>query len=127
MKRAFLLSTLLVVPLLFALTPPGAGTAVAAPAPPAAGGGQLDGKQIFLDSKCNLCHTVSTADIEAKMKSGKMAGPDLANVGDRHEADWIAKWLRKEAEMDGQKHPKAFTGSDEELGALISWLMEQKK
>jgi hypothetical protein len=29
-------------------------------------------------------------------------------------------------ELDGKKHAKAFTGSDEELGALIAWLQAQK-
>jgi hypothetical protein len=32
----------------------------------------FDGKEIFLAQKCDLCHTVSSAGIEAKTKSDKM-------------------------------------------------------
>ncbi len=105
------------------------GVAFAAPHPSQgeAASSDLDGKKIFLDQKCDLCHTVSTAGIEAKVKSKAMQGPDLVNVGDRHDSEWLQGWLRKKVEMNGKKHRKAFTGSDEELGALIAWLQNQKK
>ncbi len=117
------------VALLVPASGPAGGAAFAAARPPEGGAmsGDLDGKEIFLKQKCDLCHTVSTAGIEAKVKSEAMKGPDLANVGDRHDAEWIENWLRKKVEMNGKKHPKAFTGSDEELGALIAWLQNQKK
>ncbi len=37
----------------------------------------LDGKQIFLAQKCNLCHSVPPAGIAATVKSERMKGPDL--------------------------------------------------
>lgn len=82
----------------------------------------LDGQEVFMGQKCNLCHSIEAADIEAKTKSDKLKGPDLSEVTERHEDDWIAKYLRKEETMNDEEHKKAFTGSDEELGALISWL-----
>lgn len=88
---------------------------------------QLDGKAIFLAQKCNLCHSVSSAGIERTMKSEKVAGPDLTNTAAKEDAARLAKFLRKEDALNGKKHGKAFTGSDEELGALISWLQSQKK
>jgi mono/diheme cytochrome c family protein len=88
---------------------------------------KLDGKQIFLAQKCNLCHSVSSASIERTMKSEKMAGPDLTNLAAKQDAAALTKFLRKEGEINGKKHSKAFTGSDEELGALVSWLQQQKK
>jgi mono/diheme cytochrome c family protein len=98
----------------------------AAPLPAAEGG--MDGKAIFLAQKCNLCHSVSTAGIEAKIKSDKMKGPDLVGVLDaEHDAEWIGKFLHKQADLEGKKHAKEFTGSDEELTALIDWLAAQKK
>ena len=99
---------------------PAASGAPAAPAKP-------DGKQIFLAQKCNLCHTVSSAGIERTVKSEKVAGPDLTNLAAKEDAGALAKFLRKEGEINGKKHAKGFTGSDEELGALISWLQQQKK
>jgi len=93
--------------------------------PAAAQGAKLDGKAIFLAQKCNLCHSVSTAGIEATTKSEKMKGPDLVNI--KHDAKLLNGFLRKTADVKGKKHMKAFTGSDEEMGALIAWLQAQKK
>lgn len=86
---------------------------------------KLDGKQIFLAQKCNLCHSVSSAGIEKTMKS--MTAPDLTNLAAKQDAGTLTKFLRKEGEINGKKHGKGFTGSDEELGALVSWLQQQKK
>jgi mono/diheme cytochrome c family protein len=83
-----------------------------------------DGKEVFLAQKCNLCHTVSSADIEATTKSDKMLGPDLSAV-EAHDPAWLAKYLKQEETRDGEKHKKAFKGTDEELQALIAWLNEQ--
>lgn len=87
---------------------------------------EMDGKAIFEAQKCNLCHSVSSAGIEATTKSDKLKGPDLTGVGDRHDAEWIAKYLKKEVDKDGKSHTKPFKGSDEELKALVDWLLEQK-
>ena len=93
---------------------------------PAAGqAGKLDGKAIFLAQKCNMCHSVPTQGIVRTMKSEKMAGPDLVNV--KEDAAFLNKFLRKQADLNGKKHGKAFTGTDEELGALIAWIQAQKK
>ena len=83
------------------------------------------GQQTFLDQKCNICHSVQSAGIEAKTKSEKMKGPDLAGITSRRETDWIAKYLLKEVQLDGRDHKKEFKGSKDELAALISWLEGQ--
>jgi len=92
-----------------------------------------DGKEVFLNSKCNSCHTVSTADITAKTKT---KAPDLADVGVRHQTDWMRKFIRQnevhipcpavESSLDGKKHPIAFKGSMEEEDTLIDWLDKQR-
>jgi cytochrome c2 len=43
-----------------------------------------DGAQIFR-SNCGACHTVG---------KGKLVGPDLKGVQDRHSEDWILKWVK---------------------------------
>lgn len=86
----------------------------------------LDGRQIFLAQKCNLCHSVSPAGIEATTKSEKMKGPDLVGES-RRDAKLLNGYLRKTAGIGGKKHVKQFTGSDEEIGALIAWLQKQEK
>jgi mono/diheme cytochrome c family protein len=87
----------------------------------------LDGKAIFLAQKCNMCHMVSSAGIEATTKSEKMKGPDITDNAAKEDAAVLIKFLRKQGDLNGKKHTKAFTGSDEELGALIAWMQKQKK
>jgi mono/diheme cytochrome c family protein len=85
---------------------------------------QLDGKQIFLAQKCETCHSVSSAQIKP---TGKVKAPDLTGLAEKQDAAWLAKYLRKQEKTKaGKTHIKAFTGSDEEMGALISWLQKQK-
>ncbi|HUG54837.1 MAG TPA: cytochrome c [Vicinamibacteria bacterium] len=84
-------------------------------------GAVLDGKQIFLEQKCNMCHAVSSASIE---RTGKVKGADLAGLAAKEDATWLAKYLRKQADKKGKKHLKPFTGTDEQIGALISWLQK---
>ena len=83
-----------------------------------------DGKAVFEAQKCNLCHSVPAAGIEATTKSDKLKGPDLVDLD--ADAQWVAKYLKKEVEKDGKSHTKPFKGSDEELKALVDWLLEQK-
>lgn len=92
----------------------------------AAVGEEPNGKAIFLAQKCNLCHTVSSAGIEATTTSDRMKAPDLVGVGSRHEEGWIAPYLHKQRKLHDKLHAKEFKGSDEELAALIDWLLEQK-
>ena len=99
--------------------------AVSVPAS-AAAPAKLDGKALFLAQKCNLCHSVSPAGIEATTKSEKMKGPDLVGESKR-DAKLLNGYLRKTADINGKKHVKQFTGSDEEIGALIAWLQKQEK
>jgi len=119
-----LLTLTLVLPLLLvALTLSGpvyAGLAAAD------GGAAGDGKAIFLAEKCNTCHGVAAAGIEAKVKSEKMRGPDLDEsvIGEVDRAELVA-FVKGEGEIDGKKHKKPFKGSDEELAAMLDWLGEQ--
>jgi mono/diheme cytochrome c family protein len=86
----------------------------------------LDGKELFLSQGCNACHAVNKAGIAAKMKTTK--APDLGTVTTKRETQWLIDYVRQQqAGADGKKHPKPFTGSDEQLGALLGWLQEQQK
>jgi mono/diheme cytochrome c family protein len=120
LNLAFVLSLLLSACWLAVSSSSPAGAAAEAPK-------TLDGKQIFLAQKCSLCHTVSSAGIEATTKSEKMKGPDLTELGPKLEAPMIRDYLHKKTEIHGKKHGKMFTGSDAELDALIAWLQKQAK
>jgi mono/diheme cytochrome c family protein len=83
-----------------------------------------DGKAVFLDKKCNKCHTVSSASIE---KTSKLKGPDLTTEPIKGDAKTLKGYLKKVDAIDGKKHGTAFTGTDEELDAVITWVLQQNK
>jgi cytochrome c551/c552 len=84
-----------------------------------------DGKAVFLDKKCNLCHSVDSQQIQRT--SEKMKGSDLSSVGGAVEsADWVKSYLTKKVQKDGADHRREFKGTDEELDALVEWLLTLK-
>lgn len=84
-----------------------------------------DGKALFLSQKCNLCHSVPTAGIEKTTKSEKVAGPDIVNL--KLKAATLTKYLQKEADINGKKHPKACVLPEADMTALVDWMVAQKK
>lgn len=84
--------------------------------------GEDPGAAVFATMKCSMCHSVSTAGIEAK--SEKMFKGDLIDL-DR-DAKWLTEYMKLEVDIEGTPHKKPFKGSDEELQALVDWLLEQK-
>jgi cbb3-type cytochrome oxidase cytochrome c subunit len=88
------------------------------------------GKTIFLDNKCSKCHSIESQGIKHTSEppeGAKYPPPDLSDVGNRHAADWMQKWLQKEEEQHGKKHMIKFKGSDDELKTLTAWLASLKK
>jgi cytochrome c2 len=84
------------------------------------------GKSLFQARGCFGCHTVG---------KGKLAGPDLAGVTERREADWLRKWLKTPDEMlasdaAAQEMLKEYKGvkmpnmklKDEEVEALLHFM-----
>lgn len=82
-----------------------------------------DGKQIFVDKKCVSCHAVESVGIESTKKSGAV---DLSNTGAGVESDFMKKYLLKEEKIDDKAHKTKFNGTDEELKALVDWLLTLK-
>ena len=81
------------------------------------------GKVLFGEKyKCNVCHDVKSAKIEATTKSEKMKGPDLSGYSLDTEFAELAAFVRKEADLDGESHKKPFKGTDEELQTILDWL-----
>ncbi|HCY74596.1 MAG: cytochrome c [Ignavibacterium sp.] len=81
-----------------------------------------DGKKIFLDNKCNMCHTVTSAGIESK----KSDAVDLSTVGKDKTVEFLSKYLKKEAKLNDKDHKSSFKGNDEELTKLVDWLLTLK-
>ena len=84
-----------------------------------------DGKALFEEKKCNLCHSIESQGIAKK--SEKMKGAELSNIGASIEsAESLKKFLTQETMKDGEKHKKKWTGTDEELDTIVNWVMSLK-
>jgi cytochrome c5 len=84
------------------------------------------GQMIFMKHKCNLCHSVSTIEIEATSTNAKLKGPDLVGLADRYKMDGIDELINQKIQHNENSLMKGFKGTDEELQALVDWLLEQK-
>ena len=82
-----------------------------------------DGKTIFTEAKCTMCHSVNALKIESQKKDKAV---DLSLVGDKTDAATFAKYFKKEAKINDKNHPFPFKGSPEELTTLTTWLGELK-
>jgi hypothetical protein len=83
---------------------------------------KLDGKQIFMDNKCNNCHTVVSMEITSK----KDNAVDLSNAGLKGNAELIKSFLLKESKINDKEHKMKFKGNDDELNTLVNWLLTLK-
>jgi mono/diheme cytochrome c family protein len=84
-----------------------------------------DGKALFLEKKCNTCHSVDSQSIPKTSKT--MKGVDLSNASALVEsADWAKSFLKREVKKDDKNHQREFKGTDEELNAIVDWLMTLK-
>lgn len=80
------------------------------------------GKKIFVDSKCSMCHSVESADITSKKKDAI----DMSGVGNKNNAEFLAKYLTKKEKLNDKEHKTAFKGTEEDLQALAAWLESLK-
>lgn len=84
---------------------------------------QPEPEKLFVEThKCNMCHSVAAAGIEAKTSSEKMKGPDLSGFETKKSFAELASFIKKNSQLDGKDHKKSFKGSDEELRAIVDWL-----
>ncbi len=126
------MTTLRMVPIAGALF--GAAIGIAAAQDRAPAQGERDGKAVFLEFKCNTCHTLDSAGIakrkasaseDAEEKTDKEA-PDLSSVGLERTTDWIAKYVTKKETIKGERHVKRFKGKDSDLRLVAEWLAGRK-
>ena len=58
-----------------------------------------DGKKIFVDNKCAMCHTVNSAGVESK----KSDAVDLSTVGNDRTEEFLMKYLKKETKLNDKR------------------------
>lgn len=80
-----------------------------------------DPKQIFEDAKCTTCHSIDSKGVETRKKTDKTV--DLSKLDEGHDAAFWISYLKKNENLNNKKHPVAFKGTDEDLAAMINWLM----
>lgn len=85
-----------------------------------------EAKALFVDNKCNSCHSISKAGVDRKGGTQSSKIPDLSAVGSKHDADWMSKFLKKETDMNGKKHTVPWKGTDEQLATMTAWLATLK-
>ena len=86
---------------------------------PAAGSGLEEGKKLFEERRCGMCHAIGG--------QGGKVGPDLADVGTKRDGDWLKKFLKdpKGTVVGAKMLPVKAT--EEELTALVEYLLSLKK
>jgi mono/diheme cytochrome c family protein len=83
-------------------------------------------QKAFEANKCSNCHSVEKFEIERKIKSEKMAGPDMSKVGDKHDAAWIVKFAMREVQLDDKQHKSEYKGTKADLETIANWLATLK-
>ena len=96
----------------------------------------LPGKAVFLQYKCNSCHSVEAqkiavkksedAEADAEAEEDKTEPPDLSGVGLEQNAVWMSKYLTKKEKLHDKTHRKKFRGTAPELKDLTTWLSTLK-
>jgi cytochrome c2 len=75
------------------------------------------GKDVFVDSKCTTCHSVTSQDIASKGKA-----PDLSDKGGKMSDGDLKLYLNKEFDYNSKKHPVKYKGTPEDLDLLITFI-----
>ncbi len=81
-----------------------------------------EGKKIFLQNKCTMCHSVHALNI----KSEKKEAVDLSKPGNNLTEDFVTMFLTKSEKLNNKKHKVSFKGSEKELSTLAKWIVSLK-
>ena len=103
----------------------GPATADKAAKPSGAAAKVADGSPVFLEYKCNSCHTIETRGVVKKAAESEADGSktvDLSGVGAVRKPEWMSAFLLKQEKLAGKLHMKKFRGTEAELKQLVDWL-----
>ena len=107
-KVPALILTILLVALVFRSVIPSAQAA----ADPALG------EKIYSAKRCGACHVIQG-------KGGKL-GPPLSDIASKRDAQWLKTFLKTPKAINPESKMSPFKGTDEELEALIAYLLTLK-
>lgn len=82
-------------------------------------GDESEGYALMKKYGCFSCHKLHGA--------GAMVGPVLDDVGSRHEAEWMARWIKNPyAIKSNSRMPPFFYLPDEHIRAIAEYLSHQR-
>ena len=81
------------------------------------------GQKAFEANKCNNCHSIEKLEIERKIESEKMKGPDLGDVGKKRQPEWMAMFLSRKVDLDDKLHKQEYKGTEKDLKTIVDWLV----
>lgn len=84
---------------------------------------RYSGEENFVDNKCAMCHPIISAEIISKKKESI----DLSKLSGNLTADFLTKYLKKEAATNDKIDIAAFKGSDEDLNKMAEWFLTFKR
>ncbi len=88
-----------------------------------------DGRTVFREHNCALCHTVLAGepargpDAASADDEGEAKLSDLSSVGSTLTDETFRLFLIEGEEMDGRGHVTLFDGSEEEWAVVSDWLL----
>ena len=85
-----------------------------------------EAKDLFVSEKCVKCHSIDSQGIESTNKNPDKV-TDLSDAGNKVDKDALKPYLKKEAEMNGNKHKLKFKGDEATLDTLVNWLVTLKQ
>src|SRR5512132_2591130 len=76
------------------------------------------GEKIYSAKRCGACHLIQG-------KGGK-SGPPLSDIASKRDAQWLKAFLKDPKAINPESKMSPFKGTDEELEALVSYLLSLK-
>jgi len=77
------------------------------------------GKNLYYQNRCDLCHKIGGV--------GGTAGPDISKVGSKRDKEWLTTQIKNPKANNPNTGMPAFPNiSEDDLQAIVSFLMEQK-
>ena len=86
---------------------------------PAVGSGLEEGKKLYEERRCGMCHAIGG--------QGGKVGPDLSDVGTKRDGDWLKKFLKDPKGTGTGAKMMPVKATEQELSALVEYLLSLKK
>jgi cytochrome c oxidase subunit 2 len=86
---------------------------------PAHGVDSDQGKKVYEAKRCAMCHAIGG-------QGGKI-GPDLSDVGNKRDNDWLKKFLKDPKGTVPNAKMLPVKATDEEVAALVDYLLSLKR